>query len=73
MHPLRAVGRETADGNHAVEVGMVQQILPPRVEHAEETNRCAEVFGVGGDLEERRRARVEEQVVHDGLVLECEP
>jgi hypothetical protein len=48
---------------------VVQQILAPRVEHAEETNRRAEVLYVGGELEERRRARLEEQVVHDGFVL----
>ena len=52
---------------------MVQEILPPGVEHGQEPDRGAEMLRVGGDLEQRGRARAEEQVVHDRLVLQREP
>ena len=42
---------------------MVDEGLPPGVQDAEESDRGAEVFRVGGDLEERRRARAEQQVI----------
>ena len=73
VYPMRPVWREPADGNHAVHVRMVQQILAPGVEHAQTPNRRAEMFRVDRDLEQRGRARAEEQVVDHLLVLEREP
>ena len=73
MHPTRAIGGEPADGDHAVDVGMVQQILPPRVEHAEKSDRGAEMCRGRGDFEQRRRARSKQQIVHELLVLERQP
>ena len=52
---------------------MVQQILAPRVEHSEKTDRGAEMLGIRRDLQQRGGARPEEQVVHDALVLERQP
>jgi hypothetical protein len=49
---------------------MMQQGLAPRVEHAEKAECGAEVVRRPGDLEERRRTRVEEEVVDDSLVLQ---
>ena len=46
-----------------MDVGMSDERLPPRVQDAEEADRRAEVFGVGGDLEQRGRAGVEQQVI----------
>jgi hypothetical protein len=44
-----AVGRESAAGNHAVQVGMQMQVLPPGVQHGEEADLRAQVFRVAGD------------------------
>jgi hypothetical protein len=73
VHPARAIGRESADRDDAVHVRMVQQILTPRVEHAQKPNRRAEMVRVSGDLEERCRARPKQQIVHEVLVLERQP
>ena len=43
MHPLRPIGRESADRNHAMHMGMMQQILTPGVEHSQEADRRAEM------------------------------
>jgi hypothetical protein len=56
-----------------VHVRMVQQILAPGVEHAQKADRGAEMLRVRRDLEQRSRARAEEQVVRDVLILEREP
>ena len=52
---------------------MMQQRLAPGVENAEKAECGAEVLRRPGDLEERRRARVEEQVVDDAFVLQGQP
>src|SRR4249920_1233877 len=52
---------------------MMQQRLAPRVEDAEKAECGAEVLRRPGDLEERRRTRVEEQVVHHAFVLQSQP
>ena len=44
-HPA-LVGRESAAGNHAVQMGMQVQILAPGMEHGEEPNLCSQMFGV---------------------------
>ena len=73
MHPPRAVAGETARGHDAVHVRVVQEGLPPGVEHAEKAECGAEVLRRPGDLEERRRTRLEEQVVDDALVVQGQP
>ena len=64
---------ETARGHDAVHVRMRQQRLAPRVEDAEKAECGAEVLRRPGDLEERRCARVEEQVVDHAFVLQGQP
>ena len=44
------------------------EALPPRVEDHKATNRRAQVFRVGRDLEQRRRRGPKQQVVHDALI-----
>ena len=51
----------------------MQQILAPGVEHAQKTDGGAEMFRVGGDLEQCRRTRTKQEIVHDRFVLESEP
>jgi hypothetical protein len=67
------IGREAAGRDHAVNVGMNLKILPPSVEHTEETDLGAQVLGIGGNLQQRRGAGVEQEVIDDFLVLQSEP
>jgi len=49
-------------------VRVQQQVLTPTVQHGEETDLCAEMFGVGGDLQQGLGRGVEQQVVEDLFV-----
>jgi len=60
MDPPLMIRRETARGYDAVDVGMADQGLPPRVEDAQDANRRAKMLRVGRDLAECRRARLKE-------------
>ena len=51
MDPAGVVGGKTTGGNQTMEMRMEQQVLPPTVPHGKETDLCAAMFGVGGDLE----------------------
>src|SRR4051812_45139381 len=59
----QATGRD-----HAMHVRMTDQGLPPRVEDAEDADRGAKMSRIGGDLTERRRARLKEPRVQTGPV-----
>ena len=59
------IRRETAGRHDAVHVRMADQGLSPRVEDAEETDLGAEMARIGGDLEQRRRARLKEPACTD--------
>ena len=73
VDPSRAVRGETASGNHAVDMRMMLEILAPRVEHTQKPEPRAEMRRIRGDLQQRRRTRLKQQVVDDGFVLEREP
>ncbi len=64
------IRRRTAGGNRVVHVRMVQQVLSPGVENAEEPYLSAEMFGIGGHLQKSGRRSTEEQIVNDPLVLQ---
>ena len=49
---------------------VVQQILSPGVQHAQETDLRAQMLWIGGDDAQRLRRCPEQDVVDDGLVLE---
>ena len=51
MDPAGVIGGKTPGGNQTVDMGMEQQVLTPAVQHGKETDLCAEMFGIGGDLE----------------------
>ena len=68
MDPVGVVGGKTSGGNHTVDVRMKQQVLTPTVQHGKETDLCAEMFGVGRDLEQGLGRGVEQQVIEDLLV-----
>ena len=49
---------------------MVDQGLAPGVQHAEETDLSAQVFGIGGELQQSRRTAAEQHPVKQPLVVE---
>jgi hypothetical protein len=49
------------------------KILSPCMQDTEETDFCPEMFGIGGDLEQRRGAGAEQKVIDDLLVLQSQP
>ena len=55
-HPACMVGRQTAGRHDTVNMRVVQQLLIPGMEHAEEANLGAEVARVTGDLQQRVRS-----------------
>jgi len=68
VDPVGVVGRKTSGRNDTMQVRMEQQVLTPTVQHGKETDVCAEMFGVGGDLEQGLGRSVKQQVVEDLLV-----
>ena len=73
VHPALVIGRETAGGDHAVDVRVMLEILSPGVEHTEETDLCTKVLWIGCDLQQGGGAGAEQEVVNDVLVLESQP
>jgi hypothetical protein len=70
VDPTPVIGREAAGRNHAVNMGMMLQLLIPSMEHAEEADFCAEMLRGASDFEQGFGAGAEEQVVDDLLVLQ---
>jgi hypothetical protein len=50
-----------------VNVRVVQQILSPGVQHTQEADLRAQMIWIGGDLTQRLRRRLEQDIVDDGL------
>src|ERR1700680_575065 len=69
-NPAGTVGSDAAAGNDAVEMRMVMQILSPGVKHRHEADPRAQMFGVGGDLQEGFGRGAKEHAVNNPLVLE---
>ena len=60
LDPALVIGREAAGRHDAVHVRMADQGLSPGVEDAQHADLGAEMSRIGGDLAERRRARLKE-------------
>ncbi len=48
------------------------EFLIPSVEHTEETDLSAEMFGIASDFEESRGTGLQQEVVQEFLVLQSE-
>jgi hypothetical protein len=48
-NPTLAIERKATAGHHAMQVGMMQEVLSPGVEHGEKANLSAQVLGIDGD------------------------
>jgi len=53
-------------------VWVVEQVLTPGVEHAEEADLGAQMFRIGGDLQESRGAGLKQEVIEKLLVVKGE-
>ena len=53
-------------------MGMMLEVLPPGMEHAEKPNVGPEVLGIASKFEQRSGAGAEEQIIEQPLVLEDE-
>ena len=70
--PAGVIRSEAAGGQHAVNMGMMLQSLVPGVEHAEEADLGSKVPGIASDLQQSCGAGVEQQVVDQPFVLQCQ-
>src|SRR5262249_3722078 len=68
MNPAGVIGRQPARRHHAVDVGMTNQRLSPRVEDAQYTDLGAEMARMSRNLAERRRTRLKEPRVQTRAV-----
>src|ERR1700733_12101521 len=73
MHPALVIGRETAGGDHAMDMRVMLEGLSPGVEHTQETDLGAEMLGIGGNLHQGRVAGAKQEIVDDLLVLQSHP
>jgi hypothetical protein len=72
MDPMHMVRGKTSGGDYTMDMRMKKQVLPPTVQHGEKADLGPEVFGVGGDLQQGLRAGVEQEVIEDFLVYQCQ-
>jgi len=70
--PGAPVGGESTGRDDAVQVGMVDEGLPPGVEHGEEPDAGPEEAGVGGHIEQGGGGGAEEEIVEDPRMSERE-
>ena len=69
-HPTGMVASQTAGSSDAVNMGMMLQLLIPRMQNAEEADLGAEAPGVCGNFDERLCAAAEQQSVDHFFVLQ---
>ena len=69
LNPAIALRRDAAARYDAMDMRVMIQVLPPRVQHAGDADRGTEMLGVRGDGGQRLGCRREQQAVDPGLVL----
>ena len=50
--PALAVRRKASGGDYTMDMRMKEQVLPPSVQYGKKADLGAQMFGVGGDLEQ---------------------
>src|ERR1700683_2966305 len=68
-NPNRVIERQSAGGHDTMHVGVMFEFLIPGVEHSEEADLGAEMFGIASDFEEGFSTALQQEVVQDFLVL----
>jgi len=72
MNPVLVIKRKTTSRNHAMGMGMMQDVLAPRMEDAHKADIGAQVLRIGSDLQQRCGAGAEQKVIQDFLVCQRE-
>ena len=67
--PGGPVQGQTAGGNYAMNMRMMEQVLSPGVKNTEKADVCSKMLRVGGDLKQGFGASTEQQFVQHPLVL----
>src|ERR1019366_3113696 len=62
VDPVGVIQRESTGGDHAMDMGMMLQLLIPGVQHAEETDLGAQMSGIASHFEQGCGAGAEQQV-----------
>ena len=62
---MRVIGTQPAGWNNAMNMGMQAEPLAPCVQHAEETDLCAEVSGIASNFEKSFGTGPKQQTVDD--------
>ena len=69
-HPPCAIGRHAPGGQDTMEMGVMVELLAPRVQHGKAPNLRTEMLGVARDVLERLSDRAQEQAIEVARVLE---
>src|SRR5450755_3324892 len=70
--PAGAIRSDATGGQHAVDMRMMLQSLVPSMEHTKEADLCSKVPGIAGDLQQSCSTGVEQQVVDQPFILQCQ-
>jgi hypothetical protein len=63
--PAASPGGESTSGDNTVEVGMIHEVLTPRMENTDHAYGCTEMFRVLGKFRECLGDRTEKKIVQD--------
>src|SRR5450631_1536973 len=72
MNPAPVIGRQSAAGNDCVYMVMGQQVGSPGVQDGEESDLCAEAFGIGSDFEQCLGTGIEQQIEKRSARSQCQ-
>ncbi len=72
LNPATVIEGQATGRNDAVDVRVKQQLLIPGVQHAEESNLRAEVFGIARHREQSLRGRAKQQIIDFTFVSQGE-
>jgi hypothetical protein len=65
-----ALRRQSASRHDAMDMRMVEEVLPPAVQHGDHAGLGTEIPWIGGDYTHGLRRRLEQDVVDGRLVLQ---
>src|SRR6266704_6478447 len=69
-NPALVIERQAAGRNHAMDMRVKTKLLIPGMQHAEEADLRAEMFGIASNFEKRFRTGAKQKIVNDLLVLQ---
>src|ERR1700722_4954429 len=72
LDPTRAIDRKSTGRHHAMHMRVKFEFLAPGVQHAEEANFCAKMFGIAGHFAQCFCTGAEQEIVDDLLILKSQ-